>query len=164
MASHDVNILHLNRIFLRITIRLLVAKQGQLLKECNYRDMVRLCVVCARVLGRNGIEVNNEDRDFILRNFPRRVLQVINESVTIESESMLNMLHYSDLASLLLSLGDLGVKAASFDEKDPQAYRKMRLVAALPPLEKKRLEVLSPNLTCELVRLFCQRTWGCCKG
>ena len=77
---------------------------------------------------------------------------------------MLNMLHYSDLASLLLSLGDLGVKAASFDEKDPQAYRKMRLVAALPPLEKERLEVLSPNLTCELVRLFCQRTWGCCKG
>ena len=108
-----------------------MAKQGQLLKECNYRDMVRLCVVCARVLGRNGIEVNNEDRDFILRNFPRRVLQVINESVMIESEPLLNLLHYSDLVSLLLSHGDLGVKAASFDEKDPQAYRKMRLVAVL---------------------------------
>ena len=55
----------------------------------------------------------------------------------IESEPLLNLLHYSDLVSLLLSHGDLGVKAASFDEKDPQAYRKMRLVAVLPSLEKK---------------------------
>eukprot|EP00566_Odontella_aurita_P001936 CAMPEP_0113546088 /NCGR_PEP_ID=MMETSP0015_2-20120614/11616_1 /TAXON_ID=2838 /ORGANISM="Odontella" /LENGTH=1827 /DNA_ID=CAMNT_0000446513 /DNA_START=106 /DNA_END=5586 /DNA_ORIENTATION=- /assembly_acc=CAM_ASM_000160 len=142
---------------LRIATRLFASKHGRLLRECNIRDLVRLCCACANTIGATRDNFSSADQEFVFRHFPRRVVQLLNEN-----ESLLGQLSASNLADLVWALGELGVQESRNAKNGETEYKKLRLAAKLPALSESQLEVVPPsctlNLLCGLVQMGSNRS------
>lgn len=138
-------------VLLRIATRLLTSKNGQLMKECKTEDIVRLCYACAKALASSGNEINGEDREFILRHFLRRVVQLLNDSYEdsggkdYRTPSLFDDLPPSDLVALLWSLGELGVRFEEGNDHSRHAHRKLYLIMKKPWLSTEQLKTLSES-------------------
>lgn len=139
---------------LRIATRLFASKQGRLLRECNTKDIVRLCCACANTLGAAGF--STVDQEFVFRHFPRRVVQLLNEN-----EDLLGQLPASKLADLIWPLGELGVQESRETRNRQMEYKRLRLVARLPALSESQFADLPPSCTANLVSLSFK--WVCCR-
>ena len=145
---------------LRIATRLFASKDGRLLSECNPSDVVRMCCACVDTMKLAGKEIRGSDREYVLRQFPRRVVQLINapacRNITSSASngahtSYLDQLTPSELSAMLFSLGELGVKLGTGMEPPQAEYRKLRVVPACPCLSTEQLESLTASSAVNLV-------------
>lgn len=129
--------------FTRIAVRLMSAKNGQLLKVSSAGDDVRLAYACATN------QFGGHSRDFIARLYTRRLLQRLNEQLGwSEKGSVSDQLALSpeDTATLVWSLGELGTRHWASDHGvNGTAYKKLRLVTSLPFLSESQIGSLSPH-------------------
>lgn len=127
--------------FTRIAVRLMSAKNGQLLKVSSAGDNTRLAYACATN------QFGGHSRDFIARLYTRRLVQRLNEQLGwSEKGSVSDQLALSpeDTATLVWSLGELGARHWVADHGvNGTAYKKLRLVTSLPFLSESQIESLS---------------------
>jgi len=102
-----------------------------------------VCALRHRVLPSRDILLF-EDREYILKTFPRRFVQFLNESPEVP------LLPLEDLNNMLKSFGELGICISS-NGHSQQPHRKLLLVAKLPILTVERLEGICPSLATKLV-------------
>ena len=136
--------------FLRVAVRLLTAKNAQILRESSLRDVAELCNTCA------SDDVSGPGRDFITRLYARRVVQHLNNLLNDPSVDKVTMpeilsLSPADVTRLLWSLGELSVRYAKTDESRSTAYKRLRLVTDKTILSGKQLESLSLESTVQLL-------------
>jgi len=128
LAAHNSHITT-NHCLTRVAVRLLSSKNGRLLKECTIHDIVRICEAVAL-----SYESSHE-RDVSIGLFSRKIVQSLNSHLNLMSDDNMKALFGFDsatpaqLATLLWSLGQLGVKhRVQIDEID-SAYRRLHLIA-----------------------------------
>lgn len=137
--------------FVRVAVRLLSSKNGQLMKQCSTRDMIRLCYACAIN------ETRGHGREHVTRLFARRVVQFLNDAFDKTSDDYVvasNRLSLSspwERAILLWSLGELGVRHFAADENRGSAYRKLHFVSEEPIMTDEELAALSAEATALLL-------------
>lgn len=86
---------------LRVASRLFSSKNGRLLSECSHKDVIRMCCACVDTMKLAGKELRGSDREFVLRQFPRRVAQLINTPL-LDGRSYLDDLSPEDVSAMLL--------------------------------------------------------------
>ena len=141
---------------LRVATRLFSSKNGRLLSECSHKDVIRMCCACVDTMKLAGKEIRGSDREYVLRQFPRRVVQLINTPIIDDGgiqRSYLEDLSPSDLSALLFAFGELGVRASYHPDNPQLEYRKLRIVPTCPSLSEENLESLTPTSAVNLVRV-----------
>ena len=131
----------------RVAVRLLSSKDARLMKECSIHDIVRLCE--AAVLS----EVAGHGRELVIGLFARKVVCVLNNALdTSDPASSIDVASASstEIATLLWTLGELGVKHSLPDESRHSAHKRMRLVTETRLLTRDQLKTLD---TSSIVRL-----------
>ena len=131
---------------LRVASRLFSSKNGRLLSECSHKDVIRMCCACVDTMKLAGKEL----REFVLRQFPRRVAQLINTPL-LDGRSYLDDLSPEDVSAMLFALGELGVKASTSTESPETEHRRLRIVPPCPVLAEDMLDSLSLTSVANLV-------------
>jgi hypothetical protein len=137
----------------RVAVRLLSSKDARLMRECSINDIVRLCE--ATVLN----DVDGHGRELITGLFARKVVQVLNDALDKGgdggADSSINVASASpyEISTLLWALGELGAKHSLSDEARHSAYKKMRLVSAVPLLTKDEVKLLDASAVIKLVSI-----------
>jgi hypothetical protein len=126
----------------RVTVRLLASKNGRLMKECSIHDLIRLCE--ATVLS----EVDGHGRELIIGLFARQLVSLLNKAVEDTSGEnsgsaiVLADITSSEAATLVWTLGELGVKVSPSAEGNQNANRKLRIISLEPVISKINVESL----------------------
>ncbi|KAG7351141.1 hypothetical protein IV203_010501 [Nitzschia inconspicua] len=109
----------------RVAVRLLSSKNGRLMRECSIHDLVRLCE--ATVLG----DVDGHGRELIIGLFARQVVATLNDALERKTTFSLNFDSGSpsEMATLIWSLGELGVRLLPSGVENHSASKRMRLVS-----------------------------------
>jgi hypothetical protein len=128
---------------LRIALRLLTSRNGRLLQECPRQDVIRLCEAVAT----NESPYEREQ----IGLFVRRVVRLLNESDE-ESVDGLSSNSPSEIATLVWSLGELGVKHQPGQTDTASAHRRLQLVRELPFLSEDQVRSLPSVCVTRLVR------------
>lgn len=128
---------------LRIALRLLTSRNGRLLQECPRQDVIRLCEAVATNESPYGREQ--------IGLFTRRVVRLLNESDE-ESADSLSSNSPRDIACLVWSLGELGVKHQPGQIDTASAHRRLQLVRELPFLSEDQVRSLPSVFVTRLVR------------
>lgn len=142
--------------FLRVAIRLLASKNGQLMEQCPIQDVIRLCHACAMR------KTNGREQEQVLHLYARRVVQFMNEALDPDRDAhgkaADRLAHASpwEISILIWSLGELGARHFTTDENRRLAYRKLHLVTDRPLLTEEQLQSLSATSTANLVRPWCR--------
>jgi hypothetical protein len=139
--------------FVRVAVRLLTSKNGHLMRESTMSDIVRLCHACARN------EVPGYEREFIIRLYTRRVLQLLNEELDPSKKESYGdagdtlKLLPSEVSLLVRALGELGVRHQNLDESrnNANSYRKLRLATKHSFLNEEHVRSLLPSEAVDLV-------------
>ena len=138
--------------FLRVAIRLLASKNGQLMEQCPIQDVIRLCHACAMR------KTNGREQEQVLHLYARRVVQFMNEALhpdrNTHGKAADRLAHASpwEISILIWSLGELGARHCTTNENRQLAYRKLHLVTDRPLLTEEQLQSLSAVSTANLVR------------
>lgn len=138
--------------FVRVAVRLLSSKNGQLMEQCPLIDVIGLCHACAIS------EVNGRERGQVLRLFAGRVVQFMNDALDPDAAThgraaaRLERATPWEIAALVWSIGELGARHFPADENRQQAHRKLRLISDRPLLTEDELNTLSVASTANLVR------------
>jgi hypothetical protein len=138
--------------FLRVAIRLLASKNGQLMEQCPVQDVIRLCHACAMR------KTNGREREQVLHLYARRVVQFMNEALDPDRDAhgkaADRLAHAApwEISILMWSLGELGARHFTTDENRRLAHRKLHLVTDRPLLTEEQLQSLSAASTANLVR------------
>jgi hypothetical protein len=138
----------------RVAVRLLSSKDARLMKECSIHDIVRLCE--AAVLS----EVAGHGRELVIGLFARKVVCVLNNALDTsdprKAASTIDVASASstEIATLLWTLGELGVKHSLPDESRHSAHKRMRLVTEKRLLTKDQLKTLDTHSLVRLVSFF----------
>ena len=128
----------------RVALRLLTSKGGRLLRECPLRDVVRVCEAVATTSSSVGREM--------VSHFTRRIVRLLNDDAQNEPAKLLSLILPHDLATLLWSLGELGVKQLPWDgENEKSAYRRLQLVVKTPLMRTDQMLLLPNPLLVKLV-------------
>jgi len=136
---------------LRVASRLFSSKNGRLLSECSHKDVIRMCCACVDTMKLAGKELRGSDREFVLRQFPRRVVQLINTPLS-DGRSYLDDLSPEDVSAMLFALGELGIKSSRRSTESPETeHRRLRIVPSCPVLSEEMLESLSLTSVANLV-------------
>jgi hypothetical protein len=134
----------------RVAIRLLSSKKGRLMRECSIHDIARLCEAAALS------DVDGHGRELIIGLFARQVVTLLNDALDDENDPEFSMdvglATASEVATLVWSLGELGVKILSAEELNSLGNKKMRLVSVHPFLLKIQLEELDLTSVHRLIR------------
>jgi hypothetical protein len=128
---------------LRIALRLLTSRNGRLLQECPRQDVIRLCEAVATNESPYGREQ--------IGLFVRRVVRLLNESDE-ESVDSLSSNSPRDIATLVWSLGELGVKHQPGQTDIANAHRRLQLIRELPFLSEDQVRSLPSVCVIRLVR------------
>lgn len=137
---------------MRVAVRLLSSKNGQLMGQCPLVDVIGLAHACAIS------EVNGRERGQTVRLFAGRVVQFMNEALAPDPEThgkaaaRLARATPWEVATLLWSVGELGARFFTSDENRQLAHRKLRVVSDKPLLTNDELESLSAVSMANLVR------------
>lgn len=143
--------------FVRIAVRLLSSKNGQLMEQCPLIDVIGLCHACAIS------EVNGRERGQVVRLFAGRVVQFMNDALDPDPEThgkaaaRLDRATPWEVATLIWSIGELGARHFTSDENRRMAHRKLRLITDRPLLSDDDLQTLSVASTVNLVSVHCCR-------
>lgn len=138
--------------FVRVAVRLLSSKNGQLMDQCPLIDVIGLCHACAIS------EVNGRERGQVVRLFAGRVVQFMNEALDPDRDkhgkaaARLARATPWEIAALLWSVGELGARHFTSDENRQSAHRKLRLVTDRVLLTDDELVSLSAPSMVNLVR------------
>ena len=135
---------------LRVASRLFSSKNGRLLSECSHKDIIRMCCACVDTMKLAGKELRGSDREFVLRQFPRRAVQLINTPLS-DGRSYLDNLCPEDISAMLFALGELGVRASTSAESPETEHRRLRMVPPCPVLPEDMLDSLSLTSVANLV-------------
>jgi hypothetical protein len=130
---------------LRIALRLLTSRNGRLLQVCPRQDVIRLCEAVATNESPYGREQNGL--------FTRRVVRLLNESDE-ESVDFLSSFSPSEIATLVWSLAQLGVKHQPGQTDTASAHRRLQLIRELPFLSEDQVRSLPSLCVTRLVRLL----------
>jgi hypothetical protein len=125
---------------LRIAVRLLTSRNGRLLQVCPRQDVIRLCEAVATNESAYGRE-----------QIVRQVVRLLNDSDE-GSASGLSSYPPKDIATLLWSLGKLGVKHQPGGNDVASAHRRLHFVQELPFLSEEQVRSLSSVCVTRLVR------------
>jgi len=135
--------------FVRVAVRLMAAKNGQLLKENTPSDNVRLAFGCA------SNDVAGYGREITTRHYARRLVQYLNQRLVGKDYDFVSDrlgLSPQELSTLVWSLGELGVKHWQIEEgTEGSAYKKLRLVSNVQLLSKPQLKSLSTHSSVKLL-------------
>ena len=137
--------------FVRVAVRLLSSKNGQLMERCPLIDVIGLCHACAIS------DVNGKERGQVVRLFAGRVVQFMNDALDPDRDThgkvaeRLGRASPWEISTLLWSLGELGARHFTTDANQQMAHRKLRLVADGPFLTDNDLQSLSAASTVNLV-------------
>lgn len=137
--------------FVRVAVRLLSSKNGQLMDQCPLIDVIGLCHACAIS------EVNGRERGQVCRLFAGRVVQFLNDALDPDGEThgkasaRLARAAPWEVATLLWSVGELGARHFTTDENRRLAHRKLRLITDRPLLAADELKSLSAASTANLL-------------
>jgi hypothetical protein len=137
--------------FLRVAVRLLASKNGQLMEQCPIGDVIRLCHACATR------KTNGREQEQVVHLFARRVVQFMNEALDPDldahGKAADRLAHASpwEISILIWSLGELGARHFTADENRRLAYRKLHLITDRPLLKEDELQSLSAASTANLV-------------
>jgi hypothetical protein len=121
------------------------------MKECSIHDIVRLCE--AAVLS----EVAGHGRELVIGLFARKVVCVLNDALDTsdprKAASSIDVARASstEIATLLWTLGELGVKHSLPDETRHSAHKRMRLVTEKRLLTRDQLKTLDTHSIVRLV-------------
>jgi hypothetical protein len=135
----------------RVAVRLLSSKDARLMKECSIHDIVRLCE--AAVLS----EVAGHGRELVIGLFARKVVCVLNDALDTsdpsKAASSIDVASASstEIATLLWTLGELGVKHSLPDDSRHLAHKRMRLVTEKRLLTRDQLKTLDTHSIVRLV-------------
>ena len=135
---------------LRVASRLFSSKNGRLLSECSHKDVIRMCCACVDTMKLAGKELRGSDREFVLRQFPRRVVQLINTPLS-DGRSYLDDLSPEDVSAMLFALGELGIRSSRGTESPETEHRRLRIVPPCPVLSEEMLDSLSLTSVANLV-------------
>ena len=128
--------------FVRVAVRLLSSKNGQLMEQCPLVDVIGLAHACAIS------EVNGRERGQTVRLFAGRVVQFMNEALGPDPEThgkaaaRLARATPWEIAMLMWSLGELGARYFTSDENRQLAHRKLRLVSEQTFADQRRTGIL----------------------
>jgi len=135
--------------FVRVAVRLMAAKNGQLLKENTPSDIVRLAFGCA------SNEVPGYRREVTTRLYARRLVQYLNQKLLREDYNFVSDrlgISPQELSTLVWSIGEIGVKHWQTEEgSEGNAYKKLRLVSNVQLLSEPQLQSLSTHFTVKLL-------------
>jgi hypothetical protein len=142
--------------FLRVAVRLLASKNGQLMEQCPIGDVIRLCHACATST------TNGREQEQVVHLFARRVVQFMNEALDPDldahGKAADRLAHASpwEISILIWSLGELGARHFTTDKNRRLAYRKLHLITDRLLLKKEELQSLSAASTANLVCGSCR--------
>ena len=137
----------------RTAVRLLVSRNGTLMKEASMKDVIRLCFACA------SNKIPGYGRETVTRLYARHVLQLLNDILNVPTEigidaSTLLRVSSWDLSTLIWSLGELGVHHEKVDDNPWSAHRKLYFITGQTLLSDDRIAILSTaSLTTFLIGL-----------
>jgi hypothetical protein len=138
--------------FVRVAVRLLSSKNGQLMEQCPLVDVIGLCHACAIS------QVNSRERGQVVRLFAGRVIEFVNQVLDPDDDAngkasaRLARATPWEVATLLWSVSELGARHCTADENRRLAHRKLRLVSDRSFLSEDGLQSLSASSTLNLVR------------
>lgn len=138
--------------FVRVAVRLLSSKNGQLMEQCPLVDVIGLCHACAIS------DVNGRERGQVVRLFAGRVIAFMNQALDPDDETngkasaRLARATPWEVATLLWSVSELGARHYTADDNRHLAHRKLRLITDRPILTVDEIQSLSAASTLNLVR------------
>lgn len=140
----------------RVAIRLLASKNARLMRECSIHDVISLCE--ATVLA----GVDGHQTDLVIGLFARKVVQLLNAAVCSGSEAEDSFIDVSqasstEICTLLLSLGELGVKHYLHDDARRSAYKRMHFVCESALLSASEIDNLELPPLLKLVSFSVRR-------
>ena len=130
----------------RVAVRLLSSKNARLMKECTIHDLIRLCEAAALS---NKV---SHGREMIIGLFARKIIQVLGSPSTDSTSLSIQNASPTEIASLLWSFGELGIKHSLGEEDRRTAYRRMRFVADKRLLSKDQIKLLPDEDIVKLLR------------
>jgi hypothetical protein len=134
----------------RVALRLMNSRSGRLLRECPMEDLVRLS---------HAVAMGSSSRERV-GLFIRRLVQFLNEMP--DGENPCTNLSPAEKATLLWSLGELGVKfhPKGDDEDSSSAHRRLQLVTPVPVVEHEQLSLLSDQSLIQMVSYHVRDTFS----
>ena len=151
----------------RVAARIFAYSGKSLLSQCHPHDVARVCYSYAKSMVTAAVSLGNEDRSMcntetreaLTRHFTKRVVQVINDSVSqndsdVTSSSFFESMAPKHLANLIWSLSELGVQCGTnltSNDKQLSRQRKLRLSVERPILSSMQLKEMSSSSTLNLV-------------
>jgi hypothetical protein len=126
----------------RVAVRLLVSRNGTLMKETSMKDIISLSVACA------SNKIPGYGRETVPRLYAKRVVELLNEVFDVPTDNEVattSLLKVSphDVTNLVWSLGELGIRHDKKGDKLSPARRKLSLVTAKSLLEDHQIATLS---------------------
>jgi hypothetical protein len=131
----------------RVALRLLSSRGGRLIRDCPSEDIIRLCEAIA-------ISKDSASNREVVSSFVRRLLKLLNDEGFDGKSSLFSNGRPRDVARLVWSLGELGVKHAPNADDPSTAYRRLQLTADRPFVLGDRVQELFNSDLVKLVSLF----------
>jgi hypothetical protein len=128
----------------RVALRLLSSRGGRLIRDCPSEDIIRLCEAIA-------ISKDSASNREVVSSFVRRLLKLLNDEGFDGKSSLFSDGRPRDVARLVWSLGELGVKHAPNADDPSTAYRRLQLTADRPFVLGDRVQELFNS---DLVKLI----------